>query len=87
MKFILIVFISFLMIPAWSANAEKKTATEVITKQELERRVKLRIYPGGVDEESLEVQKELPEPKKKIWLEGLQRRVYRDVFEPESSEE
>jgi hypothetical protein len=61
MKIMILISAMFLAIGVWAAEDVKQThALMTPQEQEIYQKAKKRLYPGGKDEESLQVQSQLP---------------------------
>lgn len=63
----------------WSATDGGPSAQQL--------RAEKRQFPGGIDEEDLQVQKELPEPQPKVTRRAIEQKVYGSFFKEEKAYE
>ncbi len=67
MKIIILISTLFLALGVWAAEDAKQThALMTAQEQEIYQKAKKRLYPGGKDEESLQVQSQLPVVTRKM---------------------
>lgn len=56
-----------------------------MTDEKVARRARQRSYPGGADEEDLQVQDPLPVPQSRFNAQGVYKQVHRELFENKKS--
>ena len=70
----------------WSRVALAQEKFQGFDRREIEERAERRLYPGGMDEENIKVQPEIPVGNRKLTLDGLDKKIKEQEFEDPAAE-